>query len=174
MGLNDPRIAAAQAKLAEEVDGENSLGVSGMRSSCWNTPLSAIGLAAILLVAVLLMTGIVAAAEADGIAAGSPATVRFQADRDLPNCSSALVRGNPANGPSTWLVRSDGDCVVPMHWHSQGEIVIVVSGTAEIEVPNHKPVTLGAGGYYFQPPHQVAGGRFPKGTIGFHPIRRSD
>jgi hypothetical protein len=54
-----------------------------------------------------------------------------------------------------------------MHWHSQGEIVIVVSGTAEIEVPNHKPVTLGAGGYYFQPPHQLAGGRFPKGTIGF-------
>ena len=63
--------------------------------------------------------------------------------------------------------RSDGDCVVPMHWHGHGEMTIVVSGTAEIEVRNRKPMTLGAGGYNFQPRGQIAQGRFAKGTIDF-------
>jgi hypothetical protein len=105
--------------------------------------------------------------EADSVIAGSPSTVKFIRDPELPNCSSALVRGDPAKGPFTWLDKSDGDCFVPMHWHNQGEIIIVVSGTAEIEVKNHPLVILRDGGYYYQPPHQIASGRFAKGTIGF-------
>ena len=90
--------------------------------------------------------------EADSVIAGSPSTVKFIRDPELPNCSSALVRGDPAKGPFTWLDKSDGDCFVPMHWHNQGEIIIVVSGTAEIEVKNHPFVILRDGGYYYQPP----------------------
>ena len=121
----------------------------------------------VLLSSVLTTTVPVAAADVDGVTASSPLTVRFQADRDFRNCSSALVRGDPAKGPFTWLDRSDGDCVVPMHGHSQGEMIIVISGTAEIYVRNRKPITLGAGGYYFQPRGQIAAGRFAKGTIDF-------
>jgi hypothetical protein len=66
--------------------------------------------------------------EADSVIAGSPSTAKFTQDPQLPNCSAALVRGDPAKGPFTWLDKSDGDCFVPMHWHNQGEIIIVVSG----------------------------------------------
>src|SRR5437868_2717915 len=93
-----------------------------------------------LLVGFLMAPRLVTAAGNADIATGSASTATFRPDPDLPNCSSAPVRGDPKNGPSTWLVRSDGDCVVPMHWHSHGEIVIVVSGTAEIDVRNHKRI----------------------------------
>jgi hypothetical protein len=105
--------------------------------------------------------------EADSVITGGPSTAKFTRDPGLPNCSSALARGDPAKGPFTWLAKADGDCFVPMHWHSQGETIIVVRGSVEIKVKNHPSFIVRDGGYYFQPPNQIASGRFAKGTIGF-------
>jgi hypothetical protein len=66
--------------------------------------------------------------QTNSLITGGPSTVNFTRDPELPKCSSALVRGDPAKGPFEWLHKADGDCFVPMHWHSQGEIIIVVNG----------------------------------------------
>ncbi len=78
-----------------------------------------------------------------------------------PECASfALEHGDPKAGSSVTLVKlGSSGCTVPMHWHTANEQVMLVSGTAKIEMQGEQPRTLQAGGYYFMPahhPHQLS------------------
>jgi len=97
----------------------------------------------------------------------NPSSLKFESDPEFPHCDFALLRGDPEKGPSVMLNKSTGDCLVPMHWHSYGEAVTMVSGTGEIATSDGKHIWLKAGGYFFQPPHVAALGRFPKNSMFF-------
>ena len=53
----------------------------------------------------------------------------------LPSCLSASVQsGDPAKGASVILFRGRAGCVVPWHWHTPTEHVMIVSGSAKFEI----------------------------------------
>ena len=73
-----------------------------------------------------------------------------------PECASyAVEHGDPKAGSSVTLVKFAGGCTVPMHYHSANEQVMLVSGTAKLEMKGEQPHTLKAGGYYFMPGHHL-------------------
>lgn len=69
-----------------------------------------------------------------------------------PECYSfAIEHGDPKAGSSVMLVKLASGCTMPMHWHSANEQLMLVTGTAQVEMQGEQPRTLKAGGYYFMP-----------------------
>ncbi len=82
--------------------------------------------------------------------------VRFVSAPGAPECYSfALEHGDPKAGNSVMLVKLATGCTMPMHWHSANEQLMVVTGTAQVEMQGEQPHTLKAGGYYFMPAHHL-------------------
>jgi hypothetical protein len=75
------------------------------------------------------------------------AAVPFAADPDVACLASALETGNPATGPSTWILKAPAGCVVPWHSHTAEEQLIVVAGEVRAEMTDHPPTLLGPGGF---------------------------
>jgi mannose-6-phosphate isomerase-like protein (cupin superfamily) len=82
-------------------------------------------------------------------------SVRFAPDKDVRCLFSALETGDPATGPSTWILKAPAGCVVPWHSHTAEEQLIVIRGTVVAEMTNHPPTRLGPGGF------AVMGGHMP-------------
>lgn len=64
----------------------------------------------------------------------------------LPSCATFTVeRGNPMSGPSLLLMKVDSGCVVPWHWHTAIEELMLVEGTAKVEMKGQsaQPMTKG-------------------------------
>src|ERR1044071_6492670 len=79
----------------------------------------------------------------------------------LPSCfTNAVESGDPSKGPSVILVKGAAGCQVPWHWHTPVEHVMIVSGSAKIEMKDGgKSAVLGPGGYAMMPSkhvHQLA------------------
>jgi quercetin dioxygenase-like cupin family protein len=76
----------------------------------------------------------------------------------LPSCLTfAVDRGDPMTGSSTLLLKMTSGCVVPWHWHTVREELMLVSGRGKIEFHNLPAHALGQGGYALLPakdPHQ--------------------
>ena len=81
-------------------------------------------------------------------------SVRFAPDTDVKCLSSAVETGDPASGLDVDLKASAG-CVVPWHFHTAEEQLIIVSGTVLAEMIHHPSARLGPGGF------AVMGGRMP-------------
>ena len=97
-----------------------------------------------------------------GQESGERAAVKSAADQkfapfpNVPACmTGAVERGNPETGPSVILIKGSAGCVVPWHWHTPNEQVMIVSGTGRIEMKGEKPALVRAGGYVFAPSHHV-------------------
>jgi quercetin dioxygenase-like cupin family protein len=74
----------------------------------------------------------------------------------LPACATGAVQtGNPEAGPSIVLSKIAAGCVIPWHWHTPNEHLMLVSGAATIETRHGKPVTLAAGGFALMPSKHV-------------------
>lgn len=70
----------------------------------------------------------------------------------LPSCLSfAVERGNPFTGPSILLIKMQAGCVVPWHWHSVREELMLVSGRGKVEIANFPTHTVRPGGYVLLP-----------------------
>jgi quercetin dioxygenase-like cupin family protein len=70
----------------------------------------------------------------------------------LPACSSfAVDRGNPMTGPSMLVIKLDAGCVVPWHWHTAREELMMISGTGKIEFPDLPAHAVHQGGYVLLP-----------------------
>ena len=81
---------------------------------------------------------------------------RFLSAPGAPECYSfALEHGDPKAGNSVMLVKLASGCTMPMHWHSANEQLMLVTGTAQVEMQGEQPHTLKAGGYYFMPAHHL-------------------
>lgn len=82
----------------------------------------------------------------------------FHATPIMPPCFlGAMQRMNPETGAAVFLVRveaKDG-CVVPLHWHTSGEQITVVSGIVTLKMTDGTNVELKEGGYAYIPPKHV-------------------
>jgi quercetin dioxygenase-like cupin family protein len=74
----------------------------------------------------------------------------------LPTCTVGSVQnGDPAKGPSIIFARIDAGCVIPWHWHTPSEHLMMVKGVAHVEMKDGKPLTLESGGYALMPSRHV-------------------
>jgi mannose-6-phosphate isomerase-like protein (cupin superfamily) len=102
------------------------------------------------------------AAFAQGMVTGAVkplGSVQFSPDQDVKCLSSALETGDPATGPSTWILKAPAGCVVPWHRHTAEEHLIIISGAVLAEMSDHPPTRLGPGGFAVmrsQMPHQFS------------------
>jgi len=83
--------------------------------------------------------------------------LKFAPVAGLPTCVQiAIESGDPAQGAFVALVKTKAGCTVPWHWHTGGEQLMIVEGTARVQMKDTgKPVALRAGGFAMMPPHHI-------------------
>jgi quercetin dioxygenase-like cupin family protein len=70
----------------------------------------------------------------------------------LPTCTKSVVlSGDPSKGGSLMLVKVATGCVVPWHWHTPTENLMMVSGRGKGEMKEGSPVMLHPGDYLSLP-----------------------
>lgn len=70
----------------------------------------------------------------------------------LPSCMTLSVyRGDPMTGPSLLLIKATDGCVVPWHWHTAREELMMVSGAGQIEMEGMPTHSMTAGDYVLLP-----------------------
>ena len=78
----------------------------------------------------------------------------------MPGCvTMAVESGDPSKGGSVIVFKGTAGCVIPWHWHTPTEHVMIVSGAAKVEMKGGQTATLTAGGYAMMPSkhaHQFA------------------
>jgi CubicO group peptidase (beta-lactamase class C family) len=74
---------------------------------------------------------------------------KFILDEDVSCLSDALETGDPEKGPSTFALKARPGCLVPWHYHTAQEQLIVVQGTILTEMQGMRPASLGPGGFAF-------------------------
>jgi quercetin dioxygenase-like cupin family protein len=77
--------------------------------------------------------------------------VKIEQDADSKCLEGALENGDPNTGPSTFLLRAAPKCLVPWHYHTAEEQLIVVSGDVEAGMDGISPRVLQAGGFAMMP-----------------------
>jgi quercetin dioxygenase-like cupin family protein len=82
-------------------------------------------------------------------------SVKFSQDQDVNCLSSAVETGDPATGRSTLVLQASPGCVVPWHFHTAEEQLIVINGSVLAEMTDHRPTRLGPGGF------AIMGSRMP-------------
>lgn len=75
------------------------------------------------------------------------ASLNFVADDDVKCLSDAIETGNPDSGPSTLLLKATPGCVVPWHYHTAAEQLVVIYGTVLTEMSDHPASVLLTGGF---------------------------
>lgn len=81
---------------------------------------------------------------------------KFAALPGLPDCWTAAVqRGDPAKGSSVMLIKGTAGCAVTWHWHSPNEHIMLVSGTATVQMKDDKSIGLRPGAFALMPAHHV-------------------
>jgi quercetin dioxygenase-like cupin family protein len=74
----------------------------------------------------------------------------------LPGCATAAVpQGDPAKGPAFILAKIGTNCVVPWHWHTANESVMLVSGEGRLDIKDGKSVTLAPAGFAMLPSEHI-------------------
>lgn len=87
------------------------------------------------------------------------AQVRFEQDDDVKCLLSAVESGDPAKGPSTIILKAQLNCLVPWHYHTAEEQLIVIEGAVRTEMESMPWRDLGPGGFAVMPSkakHQFA------------------
>ena len=107
--------------------------------------------AVVCLATFLLLAGAAQAQEMSGQPTNM-AGMKFVTVPPAPTCAKAAVAsGDPTKGPSVLLLKAATGCVIPWHWHTPNENVMIVSGVASLQMKGGKPVTLTAGGFALAP-----------------------
>ena len=74
----------------------------------------------------------------------------------LPTCTTGSVQnGDPTKAPSFILAKATAGCSIPWHWHTPNEHLMMVSGSARLDMKNGKALTLRAGGFALMPTRGV-------------------
>jgi hypothetical protein len=90
------------------------------------------------------------AALAEGTATGTItplSSAKFSPDKDVQCLASAIETGDPGTGRSTVILKASAGCVVPWHFHTAEEQLIIISGAVLAEMTDHRPTRLGPGGF---------------------------
>ena len=80
-------------------------------------------------------------------------SVKFSRDKDVECLLSALETGDLTTGRSTFILKASPGCVVPWHFHTAEEQLIIISGTVLAEMTDHQPTRLGPGGFAMMGSH---------------------
>ena len=111
-----------------------------------------------MLFAVLTASTVQLATAEDKMVFAARSTSKFVNLPTLPSCTSASVQnGDPSKGGSAILAKAAAGCVIPWHWHTANEQVIMVSGSAKVEMKDGSPALMHTGDYVSLPaksPHQ--------------------
>jgi anti-sigma factor ChrR (cupin superfamily) len=77
--------------------------------------------------------------------------VKFEQD-DIVKClMEATESGDYATSPSTLILKTPPKCVVPWHYHTSSEQLIVVRGSVLAEMEGMAPTVLDPGGFAMMP-----------------------
>lgn len=88
------------------------------------------------------------AQEADKSSYAAAATSKFNNFPGAPQCmTGAVQQGDPSKGDAVLLLKAKTGCVVPWHWHTPTERLMMVSGRAKAEMKDASPATLSAGDF---------------------------
>lgn len=117
----------------------------------------------------LIALGIVAAAHAEDGVVRRMDDNKFEKLAGMPTCMTAAVQsGDPAKGPSVILFKGAANCVIPWHWHTPAEQVMLIGGTAELRMKDGgKPKLIGEGGFGLMPSRHVHQFRCVRACAGF-------
>ena len=111
-----------------------------------------------ILLAVLLFAALSSYAQespdAAVVAKGMPA--KFAAVPGVPDCATlAVLKGDPAKGPSVVEMKFTPGCIVPWHWHTPSESAVPLAGLLEISMKGEKPVLLANSDYGYLPSKHI-------------------
>ena len=94
--------------------------------------------------------------QMDAVLIQDPATAPFAAVPGVPKCvTMAPLRGNLGAGPASAMVRMKTGCVVPYHWHTPSEELIVLKGAPLGQMQGMRPAILKVGSYSQLPSRHV-------------------
>ena len=112
-------------------------------------------LALFVLLAFALPTPLVAHSQ-DQMPYASMPSSKFMTLPMLPACMTLSAQhGDPMKGPAILLIKFTSGCVVPWHWHTSNENLLMVSGKAKGEMKSGGAHSLAAGDYLFLPAKQT-------------------
>jgi len=78
--------------------------------------------------------------------------MKFAPFPNLPTCfTGAVEHGDPGTGPATFFIKGTKGCKVPMHFHSVTEQLMMVNGTAQIQMKGDAPRILKGGAFVITP-----------------------
>jgi len=75
------------------------------------------------------------------------ATAKFSNGPNFPACGVGARQDGDANGPSIILIRLEAGCVLPWHWHTSNERIILISGSAKAQMKGAPPMTMEQGDF---------------------------
>jgi quercetin dioxygenase-like cupin family protein len=81
----------------------------------------------------------------------SVSELKLDPDDDVKCLFSAVESGDPAKGPSTIILKAPPNCLVPWHYHTAEEQLIVVQGSVQTEMEGMSARALGPGGFAMMP-----------------------
>ena len=114
------------------------------------------GMIFLLLMLTCALSAPLVAQNAEQMPYASMASSKFMTLPVLPACMSlSAQRGDPMKGPAVLLVKFTSGCVVPWHWHTAGENLMMVSGKAKAEMKPDGAHMMSAGDYIFLAGKQV-------------------
>jgi len=106
----------------------------------------------LLCAAVALVALTVRAQGGDETHAANPGELKFASAPYLPSClTMAPEHGDPSKGAFTLMLKFTSGCTVPMHWHSSGEELMLVSGSGNMQTQDGKSTTVERGGFAYIP-----------------------
>lgn len=98
----------------------------------------------------------VSAALAQTMSSKTLANTRFEPSHALPPCANIAVQdGDPHTGPAIIAIRLSSGCVVPWHWHSARERVILLRGAGRVEMKDAPAVALHPGDFLILPAKHI-------------------
>lgn len=112
------------------------------------------GLSLLVLLASALITPL-AAQSPDQMPYAAMASSKFVTLPVLPSCMTiSAQRGDPMKGAAVLLLKFKSDCVVPWHWHTANENLMMVSGKGKSEMSGGAH-TMATGDYLYLAGRQV-------------------
>ena len=100
--------------------------------------------------------GLQNASAQDKMVYAGKATSKFANFPGLPKCLMGSVQsGDPSTGASVILGKATTGCVIPWHWHSASEQLMIVSGAAKVGMKDGKPIMVHSGDYLSLPEKNV-------------------
>jgi quercetin dioxygenase-like cupin family protein len=113
------------------------------------------GLSLLVLLASALITSPLAAQGPDQMPYAALASTKFMTLPVLPSCMTiSAQRGDPMKGAAVLLLQVKSGCVVPWHWHTANENLMMVSGKGKSEMSGGAH-TMAMGDYLYLAGKQV-------------------